>query len=429
MDRNVHFPDWEIALEQSGLPDRSRQTYRITIRWYLSFCRRSRVGVNHESARAFIEWAEKEKAPEPWQLEGWKEAIRWFFRTAKGGRGTPDREKGPRAAMAEIPQATPFTGSEPMPGWKKAFLTVVRTRKYSYRTEQSYMVWIERFARHVGTDALEELEERSIADFLNTLALHENLSASSQRQALNALVFLFREVFGKPLGDFSDFKRAKIRSHVPVWLTRDEMDRLLMQLPGQWGLMARVMYGGGLRLMELLRLRIKDVDLQQGIMTIRGGKGDKDRVAPLARVVVEPLREHLERVRRIYELDRKQGIAGVWLPDGLARKYPRAGEEWPWFWLWPDDDLSVDPRSALTRRHHTSDRLFQLRIKKAAEQARLNKRVTPHVLRHSFATQLLERGTDIRTVQELLGHKDVATTQIYTHVLNRPGLGVRSPLD
>ena len=193
--------------------------------------------------------------------------------------------------------------------------------------------------------------------------------------------------------------------------------------------MAGVMYGGGLRLMELLRLRVKDVDLSQEIITVRAGKGDRDRLVPLAHATVEPLKEHLQGIRKLHEADRAAGVAGVWLPDGLSRKYPKAGEEWPWFWVWPDAQLSLDRRSGAWRRHHVSDRTFQSAIKAAAHAADLSKRVTPHVLRHSFATQLLEANYDIRTVQDLLGHKDVATTQIYTHVLKKPGVGVKSPLD
>lgn len=315
------------------------------------------------------------------------------------------------------------------PAWKNSFLTVVRRRHYSYRTEQSYLVWLERFARHVKSDALEERGAEDIGAFLDALALNERLSASSQRQALNALVFLFREVFGKQLGDFSDFRKAKVRTRLPVWLTREEIDQLLSRLDGPWALMTRVMYGGGLRLMELLRLRVKDMDLQQEIITVRAGKGDKDRLVPLAHAVIEPMREHLARIRRLYDADRRANLAGVWLPEGLSRKYPKAGEEWPWFWVWPEDHLSTDPRGGVQRRHHLSDRMFQLKLKKAATTAGLNKRVTPHVMRHSFATHLLDANYDIRTVQELLGHEHVETTQIYTHVMKKPGLGVRSPLD
>jgi integron integrase len=292
-------------------------------------------------------------------------------------------------------------------------------------------VWLERFARFCGSEDLARRGADDIKAFLDALALDQRLSASSQRQALNAVVFLLREVFGQELGDFSDYRRARMRPHAPTWLTRGEMDLLLQSLEanGVWALMTRVAFGGGLRLMELLRLRVKDVDLEQEIITVRGGKGDKDRFVPLAHVAVEPLRAHVACMRRVYDADRRQQVAGVWLPDGLERKYPNAGAEWPWFWLWPDDHLSLDPRGGQERRHHVSDRAFQRVIKDAATRAGLNKRVTPHVLRHSFASQLLDRGTDIRTVQELLGHQSVETTQIYTHVMRRPGLGVRSPLD
>ena len=193
--------------------------------------------------------------------------------------------------------------------------------------------------------------------------------------------------------------------------------------------MAQIMFGGGLRLMELLRLRVKDVNLNQEIITIRGGKGDKDRFTVLAHAAVEPLRWHLKTIRARHEADRAADLAGVWLPGGLERKYPKAGQQWQWFWVWPDDHTSMDPRSGLERRHHVSDRTFESVIKAAAAKADLSKRVTPHVLRHSFATQMLEKGYDIRTVQELLGHKSVETTQIYTHVMNKPGLAVKSPLD
>ncbi|MBI4662378.1 MAG: integron integrase [Verrucomicrobia bacterium] len=230
-------------------------------------------------------------------------------------------------------------------------------------------------------------------------------------------------------GDFSDYRRARARTHLPVWLTREELRLLFDQLQEPWRLMAQVAYGGGLRLMDLLRLRVKDVDLTQEIVTVRAGKGDRDRLVPLAHLVVERLGDHLQTVRTLFEQDRRDRVAGVWLPEGLSRKYPKAGEEWPWFWVWPDPHLSRDPRSGLERRHHVSDRSFQFAIKAAGTAAGLNKRVTPHVLRHSFATRLIENGYHIRTVQELLGHASVETTQIYTHEMQKPGLGVRSPLD
>ncbi|MGP8054817.1 MAG: integron integrase [Limisphaerales bacterium] len=423
--QEIQFKEWAEALARMDLPQRQKESWTITLRWYLSFCRRSRAGVTVQSAREFIVWAQAEKRAQAWQVEGWKQALNWFFREAK---------RPAAAAPVSGPPSKPQTAGgggagERMPAWKKDFLTVVRRRHYSYRTEQSYLVWVERFARFCRS---EELQTRGVEDvkrFLDELAIQERLSASSQRQALNAVVFLLREVYGQELGDFSDYQRARVRTHLPSWLTPQEMKRLLAQLEGRWALLTCVAFGSGLRLMELLRLRVKDVDLEKEIITVRAGKGDKDRLVPLAHVVVEPLRAHLSRVRQWYEADRQGGVAGVWLPEGLERKYPKAGEEWPWFWVWPDDHLSTDPRSGVQRRHHLSDRLFQMKIKEAAGKAKLNKRVTPHVLRHSFASQALENGTDIRTLQELLGHKSVETTQIYTHVMQKPGLGVKSPLD
>jgi integron integrase len=437
--KRIAFGQWAEMLARTDLPERRKESWAILLKWYLGFCRRSRAGVNVQSARDFIEWAQKEKQPQPWQVEGWKEALNWFFREAKnqGSDLTVDAARPPHqtsniqcgAATNQTPDKPMPTESKQVPAWKTAFLTVVRRRHYSYRTEQSYLVWLERFARFCRTDDLRSRGPEDIKGFLDELALNERLSASSQRQALNAVVFLLREVYGKELGDFSDYRRAKVRTHAPEWLTPDEVTRLLEQLEGRWRLLTCVAFGGGLRLMELLRLRVKDVDLEQEIITVRGGKGNKDRFVPLAHVVVEPLRAHLSKVRRLYEQDRKAQVAGVWLPDGLERKYPKAGEEWPWFWVWPDDHLSADPRSGLKRRHHASDRLFQMRVKQAGYKAKLNKRVTPHALRHSFASHSLDAGYDIRTVQELLGHKSVETTMIYTHVMRKKGLGFRSPLD
>jgi integron integrase len=421
--KRIHFPHWKEVLARAEFPDRQKRSFEITIGWYLSFCRSGRGEVTVQSARDFVAWAVEEKKPALWQVEQWKEAIRWFFRESKAAA-----EAGSGRVPAEEEVWLPPEQAQ-WPKWKQAFLTIMRRRKYSYRTEQSYQGWIENFARHYERDDLEALGEKEIGAFLDSLALNQRLSASSQKQALNALVFLYREVFERELGDFSDYRRAKVRTHLPVWLTKDELGRLLGELTEIWRLMAQVMYGGGLRLMELLRLRIKDMDLEQEIITVRDGKGGKDRYAPLAHLVVEPLRAHLQKVKALYEKDRAAKAAGVWLPEGLARKYPKAGEEWPWFWIWPDDHLSRDPRSGVLRRHHVSERSFQFVIKEAARKAGLNKRVTPHVLRHSFATHCLEKGYDIRTVQELLGHANVETTQIYTHVLIKPGLGVKSPLD
>lgn len=309
---------------------------------------------------------------------------------------------------------------------------------YAYRTEQTYLGWIERYIRFcrgpAGPGGSEwrhprDCGETEIKEFLSHLATEGEVAASTQNQALNAVVFLYREVLSIDLGDFADFVRAKRSRRLPAVLTREECTQLFdaMRIPSRW--IAQLLYGSGLRLMEGLRLRVKDVDFGRGVITVRSGKGDKDRQTILPERLSDVLREQLKTCRILWERDRAEGLAGVWMPHALDRKYPKAGQEWAWFWLWPSDEISVDPRSGIRRRHHLTDVSVQVAVKAAARQAGINKWVTPHILRHSFATHLLESGKDIRTVQELLGHDDVSTTQIYTHVMKKPGLGVRSPLD
>jgi integron integrase len=265
--------------------------------------------------------------------------------------------------------------------------------------------------------------------FLSELAVRWRVSVATQKQALNALVFLFREALGHEPGDLSGYELSRRGRRLPTVLTRPECTRLFEALTGTARLMAELMYGSGLRLTELLRLRIKDVDLERAQILVRAGKGDKDRVTMLPASLTGRLVTHRELLRKLFEKDRQDGLPGVWIPEGLDRKYPKAGEQWEWQWFFPSRELMTDPRSGVRRRHHVLDERLQNEVRQASRRAQINKRVTPHVLRHSFATHLLEGGSDIRTVQELLGHKDVSTTQIYTHVMSKPGLGVRSPLD
>ncbi|MCK4378828.1 MAG: integron integrase, partial [Deltaproteobacteria bacterium] len=248
-------------------------------------------------------------------------------------------------------------------------------------------------------------------------------------QALNAIVFFYREVLGNEAGDFSDFVRAKKPRRLPVVLSRDEVESLLANLDGVYHLQAGLLYGGGLRLMECLRLRVKDVDFGQGQIMVRDGKGQKDRVTVLPERYISLLQEHLNMIRKQFKQDREQGIAGVYIWPSLVRKYPNAPKQWGWQYLFPARRLSVDPRSGAVRRHHLHESGLQRAVKKAAEKAGLVKNVGCHTMRHCFATHLLEGGYDIRTVQELMGHSDVSTTMIYTHVLNRLGIAVRSPAD
>lgn len=304
----------------------------------------------------------------------------------------------------------------------------IRRRNYSIRTEQSYVQWIRRFASFHRPKKLRTLGSAEVKSFLEDLAGRHNIAASTQNQALSALVFLYREVLKTPL-ELNNFKRAKRPRHLPVVLTKQEVRSLLEHLTGMHRLMAYLLYGSGLRLMEAVRLRIKDVDFAYHQIVVRDAKGAKDRVVPLPQRVASPLAAHLRGVRELHNEDRKRGVAGVALPNALARKYSHGGTEWIWQWVFPSGRLSTDPRSGIIRRHHIHENGLQKAIKAAANAASLPKKVSCHSLRHSFATHLLENGYDIRTVQELLGHADVSTTMIYTHVLNRGGRAVHSPLD
>ncbi|MFT5123228.1 MAG: integron integrase [Candidatus Omnitrophota bacterium] len=305
----------------------------------------------------------------------------------------------------------------------------LRQRHYAITTERSYLQWAERFPGFHGSRKPESLVESDLREFLDYLALNRKSAAKTQNQALCAIVYLFKHVLQKELGDFSDFARARTPRRLPVVLTQAEVKQLLEASPGTRGLMASVIYGGGLRLMECCRLRVKDLDFGYMQITVREGKGNKDRRVPMPRTLADRLRQHLESVKKLHEDDLKQGLGEVYLPDGLARKYPNAATEWKWQFVFPAANFSTDPRNGAYRRHHIHESGIQKALKKAAEALGITKRITVHTLRHSFATHLLENGSDIRTVQELLGHADVSTTMIYTHVLNNPGLAVKSPLD
>lgn len=268
-----------------------------------------------------------------------------------------------------------------------------------------------------------------VTAFLSYLANEGNVAAATQNQALAALLFLYKEVLGIDLPWMTEIVRPNKPKRLPVVLTSTEINRLLANLDGRHALMTRLLYGTGMRLMECVRLRVKDVDLERMEIIVRDGKGGKDRVTMLPQSLVMPLSEQLKRARVLFDQDRTNALSGVYLPHALEKKYPNAGEEWGWSWIFPARDLSIDPRSGVKRRHHTHEQALQRAIKKAVHAAGIAKPATTHSLRHSFATHLLQNGYDIRTVQELLGHSDVSTTMIYTHVLNRGGRGVVSPLD
>ncbi|MCB2184723.1 MAG: integron integrase [Desulfobulbaceae bacterium] len=311
----------------------------------------------------------------------------------------------------------------------KKLLIEIRSRGYSIRTEQAYEGWVCRFLLYVKSSAPETYSNDDICSFLQHLAVRRNVSASTQNQALNALVFFFSHVLKKKVGDLGSFARAKRPRRLPVVLSTGEVARLLQGLAGVQKLMASLLYGAGLRLMECIRLRVHDIDFDYMQITVRDGKGKKDRVVPLPAKLRDDLVSQLTDVRKLHEDDLAKGLGEVYLPEALARKYPAAPKEWGWQYVFPSARISVDPRSNQRRRHHMHENGLQKAIKKAAAQVEIAKAVNCHCLRHSFATHLLESGSDIRTVQELLGHSDVSTTMIYTHVLNRGGQGVQSPLD
>ncbi len=305
----------------------------------------------------------------------------------------------------------------------------IRLKHYSLRTEQAYLDWIKRFILFHGKRHPMALGAAEVEAFLTHLAAIRNVSSSTQNQAKSAVLFLYREVLDMELAWLEGVEQARTPRRLPVVLTREEVALLLDKLVGTNRLIGRLLYGTGMRIMEGVRLRVKDVEFSRRAILVRDGKGHKDRIAVLPDGVADALSAHIERVRELHKKDMALGFGRVWMPDALARKYTAAPREWGWQYVFPAARRSVDPRSGAVRRHHVSDQSFQRAMRQAVRDASIDKPATPHTLRHSFATHLLESGYDIRTVQELLGHSSVTTTMIYTHVLNRGGRGVVSPLD
>ena len=394
----------------------------------------------------------KQTKPSDWQLGQLKQALQFFARGTERWRWVRPAENelpgGPMAGphgwilryrvktsgvndrlVSAAGEVSPAGPPVEMEAWLDGVKRAIRLNHYSIRTEQSYLEMIRRFLLFTGPVSAEELGEVHVKRFLEHLAIGRRVAASTQNQAFSAVLFFFKRVLARDLGDLGDTARAKRGRRMPEVLGRDEVRRFLAVTEGTTGLMLRLLYGAGLRLMECIRLRVKEVDFERGALIVRGGKGNKDRSVMLPETLRAPLKQHFERLKVLWEQDRKAEIAGVWLPGALDVKYPNAGKEWGWQWVFPTKGISVDPWSGLSRRHHVSDNALHKAVKVAAERAGIAKPVSAHTLRHSFATHLLENGTDIRTVQDLLGHASVETTQIYTHVMNTPGLGVRSPLD
>ena len=330
---------------------------------------------------------------------------------------------GPRLAPLRL------FADRPSPRLYDTLVETLRVRHYSRRTEEAYVNWIRRYIQFHQHRHPRQLAEADVNRFLTHLAVKEYVAASTQNQALSAILFLYEHVLEQPLDRIEGVVRARRPKRLPVVLTVDEVSRVMVHLTGDKWLIAMLLYGGGLRLLEALRLRVKDLDFERGEITVREGKGDKDRVTTTPRAVIRPLQEHLQRVQRIHQQDLADGYGRVELPHALYRKYPNANREWAWQFIFPQERRWRNPRTGEQGRHHIDESIFQRALALAVQKSAIAKRVTSHTFRHSFATHLLADGYDIRTVQELLGHSDVRTTMIYTHVLNRGGRGVRSPAD
>jgi integron integrase len=434
------------ALRREGVPEDRLRWYTGWVERFAGYYREQPLlGRRPEDADDFLQTLSERPEIEPWRVRQAAHALRVFYQSVLGVKwGSRWEAEGPRwrirvnppdgesrlvrmgeHRVADDENSVGVSGD--LEGWPTRIRSLMRTGNYSLSTERAYGTWIGRFLSFCA-DRSREPDSECVRDFLEHLVLDREVAASTQGQALNALVFFFENLLGRPLG-IIDFPRSRRPRHLPTVLSRDEVRRLLGRLAGSYALMGGLLYGAGLRLMECLRLRVKDLDFDRRQIVVRGGKGAKDRVTVLPALLRESLERHLERVRSRHEQDLRRSFGEAHLPTALERKYPGAPKEWAWQWVFPADRLSVDPRSGKVRRWHVHESTLQKAVKRAARAAGIAKRVSCHTMRHSFATHVLEAGYDIHTVQELLGHSDVSTTMIYTHVLNRPGLAVKSPMD
>jgi integron integrase len=335
----------------------------------------------------------------------------------------PTQPRPPRSSRS------PLLGTVSWDAVEDRIIQLMRLMHLSYRTEKSYLSWFAQFRSFVHEKNCSGLTEQDLKNFLSYLAVERKVAGATQKLAFNALLFFYRHVLEVEIGGLSTVVKSKIGKRLPVVLSKEEVRKIFAHLEGTHLLMATVIYGSGMRLQECLSLRVKDIDFSRNCLTIRGGKGNKDRETVLSERVGERLKRHLEQVRDVFDKDRKNLVAGVSLPGALERKYQSAGEEWGWFWVFPSANLCIDPMTRVVRRYHVYTTTLQKAFREAVREAGIAKQATIHTLRHSFATHLIEKGYDIRTIQELLGHSDVSTTMIYTHVATRNKLGVASPAD
>ena len=416
------LPEFQtFLLEKKMVPERNVLFYALWASKYFNYARRKQIpaeGYQENAVIEFIETLKSQPNMSDWQVRQAHDAIRLYFFHFRGLKPN---------------NLSTVKSDDFAPALLRETQRLIRLKHYSYSTERTYLQWLRRFLEYTRQTGKKEtsaaLETEDCKNFLSHLALKEKVSSSTQNQAFNAILFLFRNVLCKDIGDLAQTVRAKRGQKLPVVFSAEEVKRLLNCLTEKDLLIAGLLYGAGLRLMELARLRVKDVDFDLNTIMVRSGKGDKDRSSILPVTVKVQLQEHLTDVKKMHENDLSQSHGEVHLPDALSRKYPNAGKEWAWQYVFPATNLSVDPRSGKVARHHISDSAIQAIIKKAIRKAGIPKHASVHTLRHSFATHLLMNGVNIREIQELLGHKNVETTMIYTHVLRDMSHAPKSPLD
>jgi integron integrase len=422
----MSFP--EFLREICDIPADRVPEYQRWVAVYLEQRKAAAAGQTGPFAGPFLESLGPKV--EKWQLAQARRAVQlhWYFKQRTTDGLAIDKGSKPPLAANQPPNPTPALSAYDV-AILKELQRVIRLHHLSYRTEKTYKSWAVRFLLFARNRKGSPPTQDHLQYFLSHLAVEKKVSASTQKLAFNALLYLFRNVTAVPIRGLECVVRARSGKRLPVVLTMEEVRRVLAQMQGTDRLMASIIYGAGLRLEECLSLRIKDVDFGRSCLTIHCGKGNKDRETVLPGKLVDALRAHLEDVRALHESDREKNLPGVFLPGALDQKFTAAGKQWSWFWVFPSKKLSIDPRSREVRRYHAYPATFQNAFKLAVARAGIVKHATVHTLRHSFATHLVEKGYDIRTIQELLGHTDVSTTMIYTHVASRNKLGVTSPAD
>ena len=427
MDRQMSaLADFETFLSKLGaLPEDKIKFYLHWVRRFLKFCNYQFDNIDTQHVSQYLDSLDGDEKIADWQVRQAADAVILYVEKY------PKRPLQPITSLARDSQAKSVDQKGSLL-WQQTLdetRTVIRLRHYSLSTEKTYLGWLGRFKIYMNDREPHLLEANDMKKYLTHLALHGRVSASTQNQAFNALLFLYRHILHVEMDDFTSVARAKRKMNLPVVLSRDEVKKILSSLDGPHLLMAQLMYGCGLRLMECLRLRIKDVDFENDLLMVRSGKGQKDRSLMIPGKIREELAKHVASVKEIHEQDVKMGYGEVSLPDALEKKYPNAPREWGWQWLFPAEKLSVDPRSGKVMRWHIHPSAIQRAVKEAVMKTGLPKKASCHTLRHSFATHLLEAGHNIRMIQELLGHKHVNTTMIYTHVIRKKPSEIKSPLD